>query len=76
MSEDRHDTKPAGSEAQEELLRQLYDELRTLARARMASEAPGHTLQATALVHEMILVTRNVRDVARTGVEVVNPFAG
>lgn len=33
-------------------------------------------LAATALVHEMILVTRNVRDVARTGVEVVNPFAG
>ena len=55
MSEDRHDTKPAGSEAQEELLRQLYDELRTLARARMASEAPGHTLQATALVHEAYL---------------------
>jgi len=33
-------------------------------------------LAATALVHEMILVTRNVRDVARTGVAVVNPFAG
>lgn len=33
-------------------------------------------LVATALVHEMILVTRNVRDVARTGVAVVNPFAG
>ena len=33
-------------------------------------------LAATALVHEMILVTRNDRDVARTGVAVVNPFAG
>ena len=33
-------------------------------------------LAATALMHEMILVTRNVRDVVRTGVAVVNPFAG
>jgi RNA polymerase sigma factor (TIGR02999 family) len=30
----------------------VYDELRVLARARLASERPGHTLQATALVHE------------------------
>ncbi len=34
------------------LLAQVYDELRQLARARMARENPGHTLQATALVHE------------------------
>jgi predicted nucleic acid-binding protein len=31
-------------------------------------------LAATALVHDLTLVTRNVKDVARTGVEVVNPF--
>src|SRR5438128_12452847 len=30
----------------------VYDELRKLAAARMAAEAPGHTLDATALVHE------------------------
>jgi len=35
-----------------ELLSLVYDELRRLAAAKMASEAPGHTLQATALVHE------------------------
>lgn len=35
-----------------ELLPLVYDELRRLARHKMASESPGHTLQATALVHE------------------------
>ena len=33
----------------------MYDELRKLAAARMATEAPGHTLNATALVHEAYL---------------------
>jgi hypothetical protein len=32
------------------LLSLVYEELRRLAAAKMASEAPGHTLQATALV--------------------------
>lgn len=32
-------------------------------------------LAATARVHDMTLVTRNVDDVARTGMSVVNPFA-
>lgn len=31
-------------------------------------------LAATAIVHGLTLVTRNVDDVARTGVSVVNPF--
>jgi RNA polymerase sigma factor (TIGR02999 family) len=35
-----------------ELLPLVYDELRRLAAAKMANEAPGHTLQPTALVHE------------------------
>ncbi|OAI56575.1 RNA polymerase subunit sigma [Verrucomicrobiaceae bacterium SCGC AG-212-N21] len=35
-----------------ELLSQVYAELRQLARAKMAHEQAGHTLQATALVHE------------------------
>lgn len=35
-----------------ELLPIVYEELRRLARHKMADELPGHTLQATALVHE------------------------
>jgi RNA polymerase sigma factor (TIGR02999 family) len=35
-----------------QILPLVYDELRKLAAARMAAEAPGHTLNATALVHE------------------------
>lgn len=31
-------------------------------------------LAATAKVHGLVLATRNVRDVARTGARVVNPF--
>ena len=38
--------------AAEELLPLVYEELRRLAAARMAQEAPGQTLQPTALVHE------------------------
>lgn len=38
--------------AAEQLLPLVYDELRRLATAKMASENPGQTLQATALVHE------------------------
>jgi len=41
--------------AAEQLLPLVYDELRKLAAARMAQEAPDHTLQATALVHEAYL---------------------
>jgi len=41
--------------AAEQLLPLVYDELRKLAAARMASEAPEHTLQPTALVHEAYL---------------------
>ncbi len=39
----------------DELLPLVYDELRALARARMSREAPGQTMQATALVHEAYL---------------------
>ena len=38
-----------------QLLPLVYDELRALAAARMAHEAPGQTLQPTALVHEVWL---------------------
>ncbi len=39
----------------EDLLPLVYDELRSLAAARMRGEAQGQTLQATALVHEVWL---------------------
>jgi RNA polymerase sigma factor (TIGR02999 family) len=42
-------------QAAAQLLPLVYDELRMLASARMAAEAPGHTLDATALVHEAYL---------------------
>ncbi len=38
--------------AAEELLPEVYEQLRHLAAARLAHEKPGQTLQATALVHE------------------------
>jgi RNA polymerase sigma factor (TIGR02999 family) len=41
--------------ALERLLPLVYDELRRVARARLRQEQPGHTLQATALVHEAYL---------------------
>jgi RNA polymerase sigma factor (TIGR02999 family) len=40
------------SQATDELLPVVYDELRRIAAYKMAQEAAGHTLQPTALVHE------------------------
>jgi RNA polymerase sigma factor (TIGR02999 family) len=50
-------------QAAEQLLPLVYDELRKLAAQRMAQEAPGQTLQATALVHEAYLRLVNVEKV-------------
>jgi RNA polymerase sigma factor (TIGR02999 family) len=50
--------------AAEKLLPLVYEELRRIARARVAQESPGHTLQPTALVHEAylrLLGSSNVR---------------
>ena len=44
---------PEDPQAAAELLPLVYKELRSLAEARMRNEAPGQTLQATALVHEV-----------------------
>jgi RNA polymerase sigma factor (TIGR02999 family) len=41
--------------AAQELLPLVYDQLRTLAAARLAQEKPGQTLDATGLVHEAYL---------------------
>ena len=54
-------------QAAAELLPLVYGELRKLAAFRMAAQAPGHTLQATALVHEAWL---------RLGANEAGPFAG
>ncbi|MGQ0628042.1 MAG: sigma-70 family RNA polymerase sigma factor [Phycisphaerales bacterium] len=43
------------SRASEELLPLVYEQLRRLAGSRMNKEAPGQTLQPTALVHEAYL---------------------
>jgi RNA polymerase sigma factor (TIGR02999 family) len=47
---ERGDTQAAG-----QLLTLVYDELRKLAAFKMSQEAPGQTLQPTALVHEVWL---------------------
>src|SRR5215469_8101932 len=50
------DAAAAGDrQAAADLLPLVYDELRKLAAARMTGENPGHTLDATALVHEAYL---------------------
>jgi RNA polymerase sigma factor (TIGR02999 family) len=43
------------SRAKADLFTLVYDELRRMAAAQMAAERPGHTLDATALVHEAYL---------------------
>ncbi|MBX3323440.1 MAG: sigma-70 family RNA polymerase sigma factor [Phycisphaeraceae bacterium] len=43
---------PADPDAQARLLAAVYDQLRLIARSRMAGERKGHTLDATGLVHE------------------------
>lgn len=55
---------PAGAR---ELLPQVYQTLKSLARRRISMERPGHTLQATALVHEACLRLMRVKDASWTG---------
>ena len=43
------------SRAADDLIPLVYQELREMARAKLAQESPGQTLQATALVHEVYL---------------------
>jgi RNA polymerase sigma factor (TIGR02999 family) len=56
--------KAGDPKAAEELLVIVYDELRRLAASKLATEAPGQTLQPTALVHEAWL--RLVGDQSRS----------
>ena len=46
------DVERGDPKAAENLIVLLYDELRRIAAVKMAQEAPGQTLQSTALVHE------------------------
>src|ERR671935_1547007 len=48
-----------------QLLPLVYEELRRLAAQRLAREAPGQTLQATALVHEAYLRLVDVEETQR-----------
>ena len=49
------DLRRGRHEAAEEVLPLVYDELRVIAGRYMRRERPGHTLQATALVHDAFL---------------------
>jgi RNA polymerase sigma factor (TIGR02999 family) len=53
------------SHAAEQLLPLVYDELRNLARQKLALEKPGQTLDATSLVHEAYLRLVGPADAAR-----------
>jgi RNA polymerase sigma factor (TIGR02999 family) len=62
---DPHPVAPA-SPPPDELTTQVYEQLRLIARAKLASQAPGHTLQATALVHEVYLKFQKHLDILAT----------
>jgi len=49
--------------ALEELTRLVYADLRRLASRYLRDEQPGHTLQATALVHEMYLRLASIQEI-------------
>jgi RNA polymerase sigma factor (TIGR02999 family) len=55
------------SQAAEQLLPLVYDELRKLAAQKLAREQPGQTLQATALVHEAYLRLVGTQDPGWSG---------
>jgi RNA polymerase sigma factor (TIGR02999 family) len=59
------DLSQGDAHAAGQLLPLVYEELRKLAAARLAQEAPGNTLTATALVHEAYLRLVGSDDAAR-----------
>jgi RNA polymerase sigma factor (TIGR02999 family) len=61
MGADDSITQWLGEKPMGDLLPLVYDELRRLAAGKMANEAAGHTLEATALVHEAWLRLENGR---------------
>ena len=59
--------KAGDREALQSVVNLAYDELHTIATGYFRREAPGHTLQATALVHEVYLKLIDVQNVALEG---------
>lgn len=55
ITEILHRAKNGEAAAEEQLMESVYLELRKIARHQLESERQGHTLQATALVHEAYL---------------------
>ena len=53
VTEILHRIEKGDPKATEQLFPLVYEELRKLAASRMAKESPDHTLQATALVHDV-----------------------
>lgn len=49
------EAKAGSRESAEELLRHVYNQLKRVAQRQLGRERPGHTLQATSLVHEAYL---------------------
>jgi len=66
VTQDPSAINPGGPRAAEQFLPQVYDELRRLAAAKLANEPSGHTLEATALVHEAYLKLGGERSFATT----------
>jgi RNA polymerase sigma factor (TIGR02999 family) len=52
-------SKIEGDPSARDLSCAVYEQLRMIARARLSTQNPGHTLQATALVHEAFLKLQN-----------------
>lgn len=57
-----HNASDGAIRDRQDLLTLVYDELRSLAAARMAAQSSGHTLQPTALVHEAWLRVSKLDD--------------
>ena len=60
--------KGKGTRDADELVQIVYDELRRIAAAYLRREAPGQTLQTTALVHEAYLRLAHSRPVRKNGI--------
>ena len=58
-----HAWRDGDAAALEQLIPWVYGELRRIARAHMRRERSGHTLQPTALVHEVFMRLRDARQV-------------
>ncbi len=58
------DTNPPDPGSTDDLLAEVYDELRSIAASFLRQELPDHTLQPTAVVHEAWLRLNQLREMA------------